>query len=100
MQITSIKSQVKRSGRYSIFVDGKYAFSLSDTALLASKLVTGQELTEAELGEYKQTSIDDKLYNNTLGYLALRPRTVWEVETYLQRKDASPALIKTILNKL
>lgn len=100
MQITSIKSQVKRSGRYSIFVDGKYAFSLSDTALLDSRLVTGRELTEMELEEFKQASIDDKLYGNTLGYLAIRSRTVWEVETYLRRKAASPTLIKTILNKL
>jgi regulatory protein len=100
MQITSIKAQVKRPGRYSIFVDGKYEFSLSDTALLDSKLVIGQELTEAQLGEFKQASIDDKLYGNTLGYIAIRPRTVWEIETYLQRKGASPTLTQTIRNKL
>jgi len=100
MKITGIKQQVRRAGRYSIFADGKYTFSLSDSALLDSKLTVGQDLTQEEIESLKQTSIDDKLYNNTLGYLAIRSRTTWEITTYLQRKDASPTLIKTILNKL
>ncbi len=100
MKITSIKAQVKRPGRYSIFVDGKYEFSLSDTALLDSKLVNGQELTKQQLREFKQASADDKLYGNVLGYLAIRPRSRWEVTTYLQRKGASPTLSASILNKL
>lgn len=87
-------------GRYSIFVEGKYAFSLSDTALLDTKLANGQEISEKQIGELKRLSIDDKLYNQTLRYLAMRPRTKWEIEFYLGRKQASPTLIDTILNKL
>ena len=49
MKITDIKAQVRRAGRYSIFVDGKYAFSLSDTALLEQKLKLGQELVGSSL---------------------------------------------------
>lgn len=100
MKITAIKSQVRRQGRYSIFVEGKYSFSLSDMGLLDAKLVVGQELSQAQIGELKQASIDDKLYNMTLGYLAIRPRSQWEIETYLQRKGASPTLLNTILSKL
>jgi regulatory protein len=100
MKITSIKQQQKRSDRYSVFVDEKYAFSLSESALLQSKLASGQELTKEQLKEYKELSADDKLYSRALRYVAMRPRTRWEVETYLERKQASPALIDTILNKL
>jgi regulatory protein len=100
MKITSIKQQVKRADRYSIFVEGKYAFSLSESALLESKLARGQELSREQLGEFKKLSADDKLYNQTLRYVAMRPRTRWEVEFYLERKQASPALIDNILNKL
>lgn len=100
MKITSIKQQVKRAGRYSIFVDEKYAFSLSDTALLDSKLTTGQEVSSEQVKALKQASVDDKLYNQTLNYLVIRPRSQWEIEFYLQRKKASPTLIQTILNKL
>ncbi len=100
MKITAIKQQIKRQGRYSIFVEGKYEFSLSETALLESKLHTGQDLTEVQLGELKQESADDKVYNNALAYAILRPRSQWEMEQYLQRKKCSPALAKKILNKL
>jgi regulatory protein len=100
MKITKITAQVKTPGRYSVFVDEKYAFSLSDTALLDSKLVPGQELTEEELQQWKQASLDDKLLGRALQYAMIRPRSRWEMETYLQRKKAAPALIESILNKL
>lgn len=100
MKITAIKQQVKRQGRYSVFIEGKYAFSLGESALLDSKLSIGQELTEAQVREFKQTSIDDKVYNNALAYAVLRPRSVWEMEQYLRRKKCSPALEQKILNKL
>jgi regulatory protein len=100
MQITAIKTQIKRAGRYSIFVDGAYSFSLSDIALLESKLVVGQELTAEQVKEYKQLSDDDKLYGRVLQYVALRPRSEWEIKTYMERKKASPALVPLILNKL
>jgi regulatory protein len=100
MKITSIKQQLKRTDRYSIFVEGKYAFSLSENALLDSKLASGQELTRQQLEEFKKLSADDKVYNQALRYVAMRPRTKWEIEFYLQRKKASPPLIDMILNKL
>jgi regulatory protein len=100
MKITSIKQQAKRTERYSIFVEGKYAFSLSENALLESKLAGGQELTKEQVNEYKKISADDKLYNQALRYVAMRPKSKWEIEEYLKRKNASPPLVEIILNKL
>jgi regulatory protein len=100
MKITAIKAQVKRQGRYSIFVEGKYSFSLSDTALLDSKITTGQEVDEAQIREYKQLSSDDKLYAKALQYAAIRPRSTWEMQSYLKRKEADPLLAEQILSKL
>lgn len=100
MKVTSIKQQVKRAGRYSIFVDDKYAFSLSETALLESKLASGQELSAGQVRQFKQLSGEDRLYNQTLRYVAMRLRSAWEIEQYLARKKASPHLIEQILNKL
>ena len=100
MKITAIKQQVKQAARYSIFVEGKYAFSLSESALLDSGITSGQELTKEQIEEYKKLSADDKLYNRTLRWVAMRPRSRWEIENYLIRKDASPPLVEIILNKL
>jgi regulatory protein len=101
MKITSIKQQAKRADRYSIFVEGKYSFSLSESALLESKLASGQELSKEQVREYKKLSNEDKLYNQVLRYVAMRPRSRWEAEFYLEKKKgASPALAEQILNKL
>ena len=100
MKITNIKQQGKRAGRYSVFVDGEYSFSLSESALLESKINSGHELTAQQVSDFKQLSADDKIYNQTLRYIALRPRTKWEIEVYLKRKDASPTLLESTLNKL
>jgi regulatory protein len=100
MKITKITQQAKLQNRYSVFVEGKYMFSLSEQALLDSKLVSGQELTAEQISGYKQLSTDDKLYNRVLRWIALRPRSVWETEFYLKRKDADESQIHQIIDKL
>ncbi len=100
MKITAIKAQVKRVGRVSVFVDDKFSFGLSESGLLESKLAVGQEIDGGELVEFKQLAETDKLYGKSLHYTALRARSRWEIESYLIRKGASPALAETILNKL
>jgi regulatory protein len=100
MKITAIKQQVKQQGRYSIFVDGKYSFSLSELGLINSGLRANQELSQSEIDNLKDTSTADKAYNHPLGLLARRPRSRWEVADYLKRKDYSPALVEETINKL
>jgi len=100
LKVTRITQQEKQRDRYSIFIDDKYAFSLSEGALLESKLAVGQELDKAALKQWKQVSADDKIYNQALRYAAVRLRSTWEMEQYLRRKDASPPLVEIILNKL
>lgn len=100
MKITRIVQQAKVRDRYSIFVDGAYAFSLSEQALLESRLAPGTELAAMQIREWKQRSDDDKAYTRAIRYAALRPRSRWEVEQYLYRKDVPPALALMILNKL
>lgn len=100
MKITKITQQQKQHDRYSIFVDDTYAFSLSESALLESKLVSGQELSKEEVRAYKQKSVEDKLYNRTLRWVAMRPRSVWEAQDYLRRHDSPAPLSEQITNKL
>jgi len=100
MKITSITQQEKLKSRYSIFVDGAYGFSLSEAALLESKLARGQELDAAELKIWKQLSAEDKVSGQALRYAAMRLRSQWEMEVYLNRKKVSPTLEQKILNKL
>jgi len=100
MKITNIKQQVKRTDRYSIFVDNKYAFSLSESGLIQSGLASGQELETAELKQLKKAAGLDKAYNQALRYVAMRPRSEWEIETYLQRKEVDKATAQEIIRRL
>lgn len=100
MKITSIKQQAKRADRYSIYLDGKYAFSLGENELLKLGLHSGQELTEAELASYHDESAYGKWFDRTLNLLSFRLRSEWELREYLRRKDCPPEIIDRILNKL
>lgn len=100
MKITSIKQQLKMRDRYSVYIGEVYSFSLSEAALVESKLHSGMELSKQEVDSYKKLSLDDKLYGRALRYVAMRQRTAWEVLFYLERKGADPSLSQIILNKL
>jgi regulatory protein len=100
MQVTDIKQQVKRQGRYSIYVDGKFAFGLSELALINSGIRIGLELTAEELDNLKQDAHTDKAYNLALGQVARRPRSEWEMRDYLRRKDYDPELITQLVKRL
>ncbi|HET8992141.1 MAG TPA: RecX family transcriptional regulator [Candidatus Saccharimonadales bacterium] len=100
MKLTAIKKQINSKHRFSIYVDNKYSFSLGEIEILKNGIKIGQELSPEELKGLKQISAQDKLYARTLKLVAARPKSEWEVTNYLSQKDASPALIKDILNKL
>src|SRR6185369_11823164 len=85
---------------YSIYVDDKYAFSLSADALLEQKLVNGQELTEEQVKAYKKLSADDKAYGLALSYVARRMRSEWELSDYFRRKGYADELTQQLLAKL
>jgi regulatory protein len=100
MKITAIKQQEKRQGRYSIFVDDKYAFSLSENALLDQKITIGLEIGQAELAAFKDASKFDKAYNLVLAYVARRPRSEWELRDYFRRKDIDEDAGDQIMTRL
>lgn len=100
MKVTTIKQQVKRADRYSIYVDGKYAFSFSEGELLNSGLRTGLEFDEAGLAELKDRAVQDKAYDRALNRISYRPRSEWEIRDYLKRKDTPEEVVDTIVARL
>lgn len=100
MQITDIKQQVKNQTRYSIYVDGKFSFGLSESELLASQLRVGQELNADQLSDLKNTAELDKAYNNSLSLIARRKRSVWEIDQYLRRKGIDDNANRLIVERL
>lgn len=100
MKISTIRQQVKRPDRYSIYVDGAYIFSLSEGELLKTGLRIGQELTATELDDLKKAAVYDKAYYRSLNLLSRRPRSEWEMRSYLERKAYDNEIIETTIGRL
>src|SRR5690349_7594691 len=100
MKITAIKAQVKNTERLSVYVDGKYSFSLSYPQLLDQKLHAGLEITDQRLIELKHVSDFGKAYERALMYVMLRPRSQREVRDYARRKQWAPEDTQAIIDKL
>lgn len=100
MKITAITTQKKRSDRYSVYIDGNFAFGLGEGDLLRLGLVKNQEITQQELDELQSKVELAKAYDKALNYLDYRPRSVKEIRDYLSRKDYSNDVITSVIDKL
>jgi regulatory protein len=100
MKITAIKAQVRNQERVSIYLDGKYSFSLTQSQLLEHKLFSGKELSEHELAQLKYASDYGKTLERVMNFVMIRPRSTREVRDYLWRKKAAPELAESIINRL
>lgn len=96
MKITSIRQQVKNPERASIFLDGKYSFSLTLNELVAEKLKIGQALDEPSIKRLKKLSDDGKIKSRALEWTMNRPRSGKEFRNYLYHKKADPDLAQRL----
>ena len=86
LKITDMKQGVKNPERVNVFVDGKFSFSLNVAQVVDFKLKVGMELSSEKLAELKKASGFGKLYQRTLEWVLVRPRSVRETREYLVRK--------------
>ncbi len=88
--VSKITQQVKRQDRYSVYVNGAYAFSLHEHQLVGSKLRVGVVLTKDELENFANESQFGKAYERALNYVMIRPRSEKEINDYLTRTFLYP----------
>ncbi len=100
MRVTDIKKQLRNQSRFSIYVDGKYSFSLSESDIIAQGIVLGKEFDDKQLADLKELSSFGKLFARSLNYLAIRIRSEYEMRSYLRRKEATPEEIERVIAKL
>lgn len=99
MKITAIKQQVKNPERVSVFVDGKYEFSLSLDELVKHGLKNSQELDSGDVKKFKKISADGKLRMRTLEWLLNRPHSERELRDYLYKKKIEPEQIRSLVDE-
>ena len=84
--ITNLKQGVKNPNRVNVFVNSKYALSLDVAQVVDLGVKVGLEISEDGLVELKKASEYGKLYQRTLEWVLVRPRSVRETRDYLSKK--------------
>ncbi len=105
MIVTKLE-RAKKSNRVNVFIDEEYAYSVTEQTLIDLGLYKGQEFDQEQLLKAKQQAFFARLYDGCLARIASRPRSEYEMRTYLaqrlykldQSKDRE--LIERIVEKL
>lgn len=98
--VTAIKKLQKRTDLYAVFIDGSFYCSLPADVLSARKIAVGSTLSRGDCELLLQQSNLGKVYSRALNYLALRPRSEYEMRVYLHRKNVPDKDIKSVIDKL
>ena len=83
-----------------VFVNGKYSFSLDISQVVDFHLKKGLVISEEQLAEYKRASEFGKLYQRTLEWVLMRPRSEKETYDYLYKKVYEKKLDKDYINRI
>lgn len=83
-----------------MYLDDVYTLSLSEDELMRHGVRIGVEFSAEQVKDLKQASAQDLAYVRSLGYLARRPRSEWEMRDYLKRKGCDDTTTTLILNRL
>lgn len=98
--ITRLERQKKRSDRYSVYLDGVYAFSVSDLFVLKYHLASDVELNEDLIRELKQADQKEELYNYALRLISRQERTLSEMRMKMEKRCDDPEVINHVLMKM
>jgi regulatory protein len=96
--ITDLTSQKRNADRINVFLDGRFAFGLP--VEVAAELRVGQQLSADEVEALRREDETDKAKSTALRLISLRPRSVYEVQTHLQRKSFDDEIINQVIEKM
>jgi regulatory protein len=95
--ITKIEQQKHNAYRYNVYIDDRFAFGVHEDVLVQRRLFKGRQVDGNELKCILKQDEQKKLEQAGLRYLSYRPRTEWEIKTYLKDKGyASEEIHKQI----
>lgn len=85
LKLSKIERQKKNSQRYSLFIEGQFAFGVAEAILIQFALHKGMTLTNHELAQIQQAEFDYSFYQKALNYLSYGLRSEKEMRDYLTR---------------
>ena len=85
-QLTIEEISVTKKGRYALFAQGQFLFSVDEETLVREKIKEGLSLSVARLEELRQTSETRKACDKALDYLSRRDHSSGELYEKLCRR--------------
>ena len=99
-QITAIKVNKKRPNKRSIFIDGQFAFTVSEGIFFQHNLEEGGELPDKQIKELTTADEFDKAKQAAVNLLSFRPRSIKEVSNRLVHKGWNKDLADRVTGEL
>ena len=100
MKISDIKRQKKKSNRVSVYIEGKYSFSLDYDTLMASQLHVGDTVTDEKRNDLLQKDEFPRARDYAYSLLSYRDRTEYEIKDRLLTKGFQENSVKKVLRLL
>ncbi len=97
MQITNIEPQKKHKNRSSVYIDGSFAFGLSDFEVLRFHLKIGKNVTEEELLQIRNEVLVQDAKQYALRLLDRHTYTEKAMERKLIERGSDPETIQAVL---
>ena len=100
MTVTKIEQQKKDKSRYSVYIDGEFAFGLIMEDILYFKLREGQEISDETYEYIMDTTLYIKAQDTAVRYLGYKMRTKREVENKLKEYEFPDSIILRVIEFL
>ena len=100
MTVTKIEQQKKDKSRYSVYVDGEFAFGLIMEDILYFRLKEGEEIPRGKYEYIMDTTVYIKAQDTAVRYLGYKMRTRREVENKLRETQYPDGLIERVIDFL
>lgn len=100
MKITSAEKNKKYKDRLSVFVDGKFSFTISEEDYISMNLYEDKELTEETIDYVKNTLNYREAKSKAVRYLSMKMRTEKEVRDKLGEEGYDEDCIEKAVNEL
>lgn len=98
-KISKITAQ-KRRGRYNVYLDGHYAFPVTESVLVQFRLMKGMELDKDQVRAITTANQQAQAYSQILDYLSYQMRSESEVIKKLHELETPEKFIAPIMAKL
>lgn len=98
--ITALQTQVHDHDRVNLFVDDVFAIGISLQTVIREDLYVGKTIESADWERLESVEYVNKAYQAVLRLLSMRPRSIAEVRTYLERKQVTAATADIVVERL